>query len=648
MYIFVLAWVNVYICRELFFTEFIGHTNSLQGLWIAMARLAREHWYQPAWWPYQDSGMPFEHVYMPLVPALTALYAKVGQCSPMRAFNAITGTFYCLGPLTLFVMAWRMTSAAGYSFWAALAYSLTSPARALLRDPDFHPSLLWTSRRLYTMAVWDDTPHGASVCFLALAILFLWLSLTKRQPRHYLLTGVSMALAVSASVFGAVAILLSVICLLSTLPREKLASNLVLISVIGALAYLAICPFLPPSLIATIRSNQQQYPEDQWSLGSLVGLGFVILGWSVLWWILDRFTRDRLLRFFVLFGYLASSIPMVETYAHRHFLPQAGRYQPEMEMGIALAVIFLVRPMSERLPRGIRAALALLLLSFAGEQIASHRRYAKEIIRGVDVTRSIEYRVAKWFDQNLPGERVMVPGSIAQWFNVFSDAPQLSGASYSTTPNPIQQDAMVNILAGAGPHETAVSILWLKAFGIQAVTVCGKNSTEFWKPYADPKKFEGLLPRLWSEDDVTIYRVPQPTASLARVIPERAVAVSKAQLPELEKYVAALEDPSSPAIETRWDGFRRLSIRTVARKEQVISIPTSYHSGWHAAANGHPAEVRRDGFGFLLVRPACDGPCEIEMTYDGGWEYRLCRWLSALTILGVAAWSMRRLFRRSS
>ena len=67
-----------------------------------------------------------------------------------------------LGPLTLFVMAWRMTAAAGYSFWAALAYSLTSPARALLRDPDFHPSLLWTSRRLYTMAVHPFVRLGAS------------------------------------------------------------------------------------------------------------------------------------------------------------------------------------------------------------------------------------------------------------------------------------------------------------------------------------------------------------------------------------------------------------------------------------------------------------------------------------------------------
>ena len=373
------------------------------------------------------------------------------------------------------------------------------------------------------MTVWDDLPHGASLCFLPLAILFLWLSLTKRQSKYYLLTGVFIALSVSASVFGVVAILLSVICLLSVLPREQLKSNLLLIAAIGTPAYLAICPFLPPSLIATIRANQQMYPEDAWSVGSLVALSMVALGWVVLWRVLLRWSTDWVLRFFVLFAYLASSIPLVENYG-RHFLPQAGRYQPEMEMGLALAAIFLIRPLSEKLPRSVKIVLAFFLLSFAGEQIASHRHYAKEIIRSVDMTRSIEYRVAKWVDQNMPGQRVMVPGSIAQWFNVFSDAPQLSGASYSTTPNSIQQDAMVSILAGKGPRETADSILWLKAFGIQAVTVCGKASTEFWKPYADPQKFEGLLPVLWREDDVTIYRVPQRTTSLARVIPQSAVA----------------------------------------------------------------------------------------------------------------------------
>ena len=144
-YLLILLALNAYVARDLFIAEYTGHMNSMQGLWISMARLAGEHWFQPAWWPFQDGGMPFEHTYMPLVPGSTALYAKLAHVSAARAFNTITGIVYCLGPLTLFLMAWGMTRAPGYSFWAVLAYSLTSPARALIRDPNFDLSLLWTS-----------------------------------------------------------------------------------------------------------------------------------------------------------------------------------------------------------------------------------------------------------------------------------------------------------------------------------------------------------------------------------------------------------------------------------------------------------------------------------------------------------------------
>jgi hypothetical protein len=46
--------------------------------------------------------------------------------------------------------------------------------------------------------------------------------------------------------------------------------------------------------------------------------------------------------------------------------------------------------------------------------------------------------------------------------------------------------------------------------------------------------------------------------------------------------------------------------------------------------------VQRDGLGFLLLRPQCAGPCEIELDYDGGWEYKLCRVLSFMTIVILA------------
>jgi len=70
------------------------------------------------------------------------------------------------------------------------------------------------------------------------------------------------------------------------------------------------------------------------------------------------------------------------------------------------------------------------------------------------------------------------------------------------------------------------------------------------------------------------------------------------------------------------------------RTGEAVSVQTAYHTGWHARANGRAAGVQRDALGFLTIAPGCDGRCEIELTYDGGWEYKLCRALSYLTILG--------------
>ena len=69
-----------------------------------------------------------------------------------------------------------------------------------------------------------------------------------------------------------------------------------------------------------------------------------------------------------------------------------------------------------------------------------------------------EDAVAKWVDEHVPGQRVMVPGSIAQWFNVFSATPQLSGASFSTALNWTQQEAMTGILTAMSPKQAEVAV----------------------------------------------------------------------------------------------------------------------------------------------------------------------------------------------
>jgi hypothetical protein len=636
-----IGWVNVYICRELFLTECTRHMNTMHGFWIAIARLATTHWYKPTWWPFWDAGMPFEFTYAPLVPALTAFLAKITGWTVSHAFNAVSGFFYSLIPLTLFIMAWRITRAPGWSLAAALVYSLLSPTALILPDGNFQLSALWYLRRLYLNIFWDETPHLAALSLLPLVVLFLSRSLERRKPVYYALAGLFISLASLANVFGAAMSVIIALCLVLAMDRHAIARNLLLVSLIGAAAYLFISPFLPPSLIGAIQRDAHLSPEDRWALSSFTAFSATVLGCTALWSFLLPKIKDWPLRFFVLFAWITSSIPLLSKYGSRHFLPEPDRYKVEMEMALVLLVVFAIRSAVDKLPTAFKAGVAMLLLSLAAEQVVHARHLAKDFIRPGDNSQTIEYRVSQWIEKNLPGERVLLPGSLGLWSNAFSSTRQFSGSSWSTAPNPVQQLALEAICTGLDPQERAgaLSTLWLKGFGVQALAVPGPNSEEFWKAVANPQRFDGL-PVLWREDDVTIYRVPQRSASLAHVVPEGALvrhALRRGNMDtgEIRGYAAALDDPALPLARMEWHGFNEATVNTEAQKGQVISVQVSYHPGWRALVNGRTSEVFRDGLGLLYVRPNSNGPSEVKLTYDGGWESKLCRLLSASVLIAV-------------
>jgi hypothetical protein len=301
-----------------------------------------------------------------------------------------------------------------------------------------------------------------------------------------------------------------------------------------------------------------------------------------------------------------------------------------------------------RLPAGPRRALLFLLLAFAVEQIANLRQQAKNMLVPADVTRTVEYRASTWADQNLPGMRIMMPGSLAQWTNTFSEVPQFSGGSWSIAYSQTQQTGLDSLYAGGARQALA----WLKAFGVGAAGISSPDSQEYWKGFSQPAKFEGILPVLWRESGVTIYRIPQRTSSLAHVVPESALVVhppaNGADIAEIERYAAALDDLSLPTAEFRWEGRNRMKIQASAMPGQVISVQVSYHPGWHARAGGQDRKLNRDGLGLMWLQPGCAGPCEIELDYDGGLELRICRWISYVAIGAlIVVFPLRRAFRGS-
>lgn len=639
----VLLWINLYIARD-FFTAHTAHMNSMQGFWAAIAERG-SGWFRPSWWPYWDCGIPFEAAYAPLVPAMTAAWSVLARIPATQAFGCVSGFFYCLGPLALFLVSWRLTRMPGASFLAALVYSLTSTTQLLLPDNAFHLSDIWQPRRLYLVAVWDETPHLAAVSLLPFAIFFLARSLERRRVWWYAAAAATMGLLTLASAFGPVIAAIAAICLLIAHRPEPLASKFWVLAAIGSYAYLTAMAWVPPSVLRAIRESTVASDREGWSLGSLTALGLTLLASTVLWNFLQRATKDRYLRCFALFACITFCLVFTAEFMHRRMLPQAGRYRLEVELALAWMAVFAVVPLYRRLPAPVRRAAIFLVLAFAAEQVAAYRKHAKEYLFPDSLAKTVEYRAAVWAGQNLPGTRVFFPGSMAQWANLFADVLQFTGGSWSMATNQSQQNADADIVFGSGPGIRDISIAWLKAYGVGAVAVSGAHSAEYWHPYADPSKFVGFS-ELWSESGVTIYRVPQRSASLAHVVPATAIVRHPPRNPEdaaeAARFAAALDDPSLPLADFTWQDRNHILIRTNATPGQTVSVQVSYHPGWHATVNGRSTAVFKDGLGLMWLHPECRGSCEIRLVYNGGWQLWLCRivsyaaWMALLAIFAVS------------
>jgi hypothetical protein len=638
-YALALVWLNVYICREMFF-RYTPRMNSMHGFWIALAQRAGADWLHPVWWRYWDCGAPLEFVYSPLVPVLAALIAALRGISYEIAFQIVTGFFYCLIPLTLFLMAWSLTRAPGYAFAAAVFYSLTSPSQWIVPDDQFSIRHFWDARRFYVVSVWDDTPHMAALAILPLVILFLSLAIRKRRPIYYAAATLGIVVCALASDFGPVVTVMASICLVLVLCHEHFLRNLMMTLGIGLAAYAICSPFLAPSLIRSILVASAN-SENPSLVGSLTAFALVSAGCALLWRYLPRLTSDWYLQFFAVFAWLTVSVPVIAAYFHWQFLPQSSRYKLEMEFSLALLIVFATRPLFEKMPRLLRVCLVLLLIAVAGKQIVGMRRFAKAVLAPIDETQTIEYRTSTWARDHLPGTRILLPGSIGKWADAFTDIEQFDGGSWSVSYNPVQQLGLAGIYNGGdtSAQDARVSIAWLKAYGAGAVAISGPKSQEYWKGFAHPSKFDGVLPVLWSADDVTIYRVPLKADSLAHIVPETALVphapLDSRDTLEVEKYVAALDDESLPPAEFRWENENRIHIRTTASPGQVVSIQVTHHPGWHATVNGAARPITADGLGLMWIQPGCDGPCDLKLEYDGGPELRILRWVSATMLAAL-------------
>ncbi len=645
--------LNLYICHELFGIEYLRFMGSIEGAYIGISRYAIAHWNDLAWFPLWNAGTPYPTTYPPLLPLVVAFAASVVGTSTAHAYHWVTALGYCLGPVALFALTRRLSGSRWAGFVAGLIYSSVSMSAWLIPSVAKDLGSPFFPRRLHALVFYGEGPHVSSMTLLTLALLCLDVAMAKRRTPYLFLAAAVFAATATTNWLGAFAIVLIVIpyALAHLSPSGWKWRDLARLALIGGAGYCLAMPWMPPSTIAVLRMNAKTTGGDFSNAYSSAWLGAlaVLIALAVVKIAVRRLSPH--LQFAVLFAFLMSLITLADAWRNIAIVPLALRYHLEMEMALAILISVVAHALLRGRPPWIAgaslAALAIALIA----PIIKDRNYAHDfLLRSVNIQSTIEWKTANWLNQHWTGQRVLLPGSSAFWLTAFSDTPELWGFEQATTDYNIRVATYAIQKADpAYPREAEASVVWLKALGVHAVAVSGPTSAEYWKPFRNPKKFEGLLDPLWREGDDVIYRVDLPRvdntrASLARLIPQGAL-VSQApiygtEVDSLRPYVAALDDVRMPRAEFRWTTAHSADITTNLEPGEILSVQMAWAKGWHATANGRPTPVLRDAIGLMHIDPEISGPSKIDMVYDGGLEMRAAHAISFLTWLLLAVASI--------
>ena len=647
----VLFALNVYLVHDLFAVEYTQMMGSIEGAYISLAHQLARHW-DLRWWPLWYAGIPYQNTYPPMLHWFDAIFARLAHVSAAHSYHAMTAFFYCLGPVTLFWMVYRLSGHLWSGFGGALLYSLFSPSTLLIASVRIGVGGVFRPRRLQALMEYGEGPHVASLTLVPVAIVALHIAVVRRRPALYVFAAVSMAAVVLTNWLGGFSLAAALVAYVLSRRPGEMKRVLMACLCLGALAYAFAAPWIPPSTIADVRINAQRiggpYPMTaKHLLYAAVLLAIMLL----LWLFFERVKQTAHVRFLTLFALLMGAPPLAAAWWGIYLVPQPDRYHLQMEMALCPLAAFAIAPVFEQLWRYPRYAFILVLAVCCFLQVKHYRRAARWWARPIDIQNTSEYKAAHWIDQNLNGRRVFVPGSVYFWLNAFTDAPQLAGGFDQGLSNQLLPAVTYQLFSGEGTNkEGEVAVLWLKAFGVHAVGVSGPRSTEVYKPTRNWQKYEGLLPVLYRDGDDVLYRVLPDSESLAHILrPEAMPARPLRDVLDMEgltAYVDALHSPGTPEVEMHWINRHHAVLTADLAKNQLLSVQVTYHPGWRARVNQAGRRVTKDPIGLILVAPECEGRCVVDLDYEDDAEMFVAGTLSWTALAGAIVWVTASLLRR--
>jgi hypothetical protein len=616
--------LNFFICHELFRTEY-DRVITGDAAFISISRYMLDHWRDLSWWPIWYNGIPGHDSYPPLLHALVALIAALERVSPALAHHQFAAIVYALAPAGLFFLAARMSRSIGMALAAGIAFSFLSPSTLLIPWMRANAGGWFGPWRLCVLGAYGDAPHMFGFALIPFAIVALDAALKRPRPVRLFLATLPMAAILLTNWLGSVALACAVAAyLVATTNVRADFSRWAITAAIALSAYLFSCPWIPPSTMQVVAENGQVAEADYRADMRQFPLRVLVLAAVAA---LAKFGfKKRKTQAAIQFGtfllLLPGSFPVLMDWAHVAFLPQPSRYCWELDFAICLLAAALAATALRRFRPPVKYIILSLGLLFSAYQLRAYRRYSAALIKPMDMTATVEYKIANWLKRNYPANRVFAIGTVAYWLNNFSDVPQSSGGFENGTPT--AQDRMaLKIVSETDSPET--TLLWLRALGADLAVVGGPKTQAPFRVFSNPQRFDRFAQKIWSGGDDFIYLIPRRSRSLAHV-------VRRGDTTEMERYVAALEDSSLPAASFSWQSSHSAVVTANVPPGDVISLQVTYHPGWHAAVNGSPLRVEKDGLGFMTIEPARAGPCSVALTFEGGIEAAATHWVAATVL----------------
>ncbi|MBI4318639.1 MAG: hypothetical protein HY675_09130, partial [Chloroflexi bacterium] len=647
--------VNIILVLPLFQGGYTQYLGSIESAFITDARFISENGLFATWSPLWYMGFPFHLFYTPLLPYLAALgHSLWPALSVASSYRMVSALLYALGPSTLYVFALYLTRrrltavicAAGYSVLPSVVYLIPG----IRSDAT---SFGWAPWQLVVMVKYGEGPHINSLTFTPLAAMFFLHALRRPSMLSYLLAGLAIAAVALINWIGlfALVVILAILLLSEALAGQTLTK-------VGRAFWCAVAAFTLAAFwynLSFIRASLAFGGGG----GMLPGAPYAIIGGIILVYVLFILLANKPnLQVEIVVGlwlFYFGAVVLAGQYLGLTLAPQPIRYVPELSMGVLLALALGLTRLHDwpcrRLPPWARKAAAptfggLVLVGFALVSQPFFRDGWSQMLPSGNFRSSSEYRVAQWLAANGGGELAYVTGSHSFWLNVETDVPQVRGGTDQGATNPWWGHVSYQINTD---KDADISHMWLRALGIRWVVVNYPESTDTYKDYVFPHKFDGLLTRRYLDRGTAIFEVPLAKPSLAQVVNARQMKELKPPFNAIDRvnlawYVEAIEAPQGGSVSYRRTGIDRMEIEVEAEAGQSLLVRTTYDGAWQAFVDNQSAKISPDVLGFMVVEMPIAGSHKVRLEHGRAFDVWLGYGVSVLTLLFLVWYPLRSLF----